>query len=215
MPRIGREDEPPLPHRQQVVGAHQPRDALVVHHHALVVQLRGHPAVPVEAILQRDALNEIAQFDVGLARLVFRVVPVEAGAADARDVAGAIRLEALKLHHASDLSVDAVAPVSVFFRRDSFTRLKALRKKSISRACWPILRSNSATRRAAASSGLAGGPRRIRNARRPANRPLQSRRAFLAVRIAPAVQHAALDLELLVQGAHALAVEDPLRHALP
>src|ERR1035438_1011786 len=75
------------------------------------------------------------------------VMTVESGPAHARDLAGVARLEALKLHHASDLSVDAVAPVSVFFRRDSSTRLKALRKKSRSSDCCPILRSNSATRR--------------------------------------------------------------------
>ena len=157
MPGIRGEDEPLLAHGQQVVGAHEPQHALVVHHHCPVAQFRGHAAIPVEAILQHDLLDEVAQRDVRLARLVFLVVAVEAGPAHARDVAGVAGLEALKLHHASDLSVDAVAPAAVFFRRDSFTRLKALRKKSISRACWPILRSNSAIRRAAASSGLATG----------------------------------------------------------
>src|ERR1039458_2876416 len=96
------------------------------------------------------------------------VMTVESGPAHARNLAGVARLEALKLHHASDLSVDAVAPVSVFFRRDSSTRLKALRKKSRSSDCCPSLRSNSATRRAAASSGLATGRGRLATPRGPA-----------------------------------------------
>src|ERR1035441_10016855 len=82
------------------------------------------------AILQHDTLDQIAQSNVGLARLMLFVMTVESGPAHARDLAGVARLEALKLHHVSYLSVDAVAPVSVFFRRDSSTRLKALRKKS-------------------------------------------------------------------------------------
>src|SRR5664280_1132167 len=154
---IRREDEPLLPHGQQVVGAHEPQHALVVGYHSQVVQFRGHAAIPVEAILQHDLLDEVAQRNVRLPRFVLLVVAVEAGPADVRDVAGVAGLEALKLHHASDLSVDAVAPSAVFFRRDSFTRLKALRKKSISRACCPTLRSNSATRRATTSAGLATG----------------------------------------------------------
>src|ERR1017187_3605369 len=155
MPRIGGEDEPLFAYGQQVVGAHQPQHAFAIGHDSPVAQLRGHPAVPVAAILQHDLLNQIAQSNVGLARFVLFVVAVETSPAHAHDLAGVARLEALKLHHVSDLCVDAVAPVPVFFRRDSLTRLKALRKKSRSRACCPILRSNSATRRAAASSGLA------------------------------------------------------------
>src|ERR1017187_4653127 len=70
------------------------------------------------------------------------------------------------------------------------------------------------TSRPSPVSPVPGFSRRIRDSRRPAWGPLQSRRPILAVRIAPTVQHAAFDLELLVQGAHALPVDDPLRHAL-
>ena len=44
---IGGEDEPLLTHRQQVVGAHEPQHALVVHHHSPVAQFRGHAAITV------------------------------------------------------------------------------------------------------------------------------------------------------------------------
>ena len=121
----------------------------------------GVEEVEVERSRAEPRDDEVAQRDVRLARFVLLVVAVEAGPADAGDVAGMAGLEALKLHHASDLSVDAVAPEAVLFRRDSFTRLKALRKKSRSSDCCPILRSNSATRRAAASSGLATGRGRL------------------------------------------------------
>src|ERR1017187_184289 len=155
VPRIGGEDESLFAYGQQVVGAHQPQHAFAIGHDSLVPQLLSHTAVTVATILQHDLLDEVAQRDVRLARLVLFVLAVESSPAHARDLAGVARLEALKLHHVSDLCVDAVAPVPVLFRRNSLTRLKALRKKSRSRACCPILRSNSATRRAAASSGLA------------------------------------------------------------
>ena len=69
------------------------------------------------------------------AGLVFGIVAVETRPADLRELAGVIGPEAFKRHHFPDLSVDAVAPGSAGFRRNSFTRLKALRKKSRSRAC--------------------------------------------------------------------------------
>src|ERR1700687_304915 len=169
VPGIGGQDIPPFPHRQQIIGAHEPQHSFTVHYHSAMAQLRRHPAVPVEPILQHHALDQVAHLHVRLQRFVLLVVPIEAGPADLRYLAGMTRTKALKLHHASDLSVDAVAPAAVFFRRDSFTRLKALRKKSTSKACWPILRSNSAIRCAATSSGLAIGKERFRT---PTGRPL-------------------------------------------
>src|SRR5260370_5721525 len=125
-------------------------------HHSPVTHLRSYPAVAVAAMLQHDLLDQVAQGHVGLTRLVFFPVAVETSPAHLRDLAGVAGLKALKLHHASDLGVDAVAPSSVLFRRDSFKRLKALRKKSRSSVCWPILRSNSAIRRWAASGAVLG-----------------------------------------------------------
>src|SRR5258708_28043125 len=138
MPGIGGENDPLFAHRQQVVGAHQPQYPLAIGHHSPVTQLRSYPAVAVAAILQHDLLDQIAQPHVGLARLVFLKVAVKTSPAHVRDLTSVAGLKALKLHHASDLTVDAVAPV---FRRDSFTRLKALCITSSSNACWPILRS--------------------------------------------------------------------------
>ena len=113
--------------------------------------------IPVEAIFEHDLLDLIAQGDVGLARLVLFILAIEAGPAHDSDLAGMAGIEAFPLHHASDFSVDAVSPVPVFFWRDSFTRLKALVKKSTSSACWLVLRSNSTIRRAEASCALPAG----------------------------------------------------------
>src|ERR1035438_1639329 len=124
MPRIGGEDEPLFAYGPPVVGGHQPQHAFAMGHDSPVAQLRGHPAVPVAAILQHDLLNQIAQSNVGLARFVLFVVAVETSPAHAHDLAGAARLEALKLHHVSDLCVDAVAPVPVLLDRKS-TRLNS------------------------------------------------------------------------------------------
>ena len=46
VPRIGGEDEALLAHRKQVIGAHQPQYAFVIHNHAAVIQFGGHPAIP-------------------------------------------------------------------------------------------------------------------------------------------------------------------------
>src|SRR5580704_14686590 len=158
MPRVGGEDESLFAHGQQIVRAHEPQHALTIGHYSPVAQFRSHRAVTVTAILQHDLLDQIAQGDVGLARFVLFVVAIESSPAHARDLAGVAGLEALKLHHGSDFRVDAVAPGPVLFRRDSFTRLKARRKKSRSSDCRPILRSNSAMRRAETVSVSIWGP---------------------------------------------------------
>ena len=49
------------PQRQEVVFAHEPRHALVVDDHAAAEQLALDPSIAVMAILERDAVNEIAQ----------------------------------------------------------------------------------------------------------------------------------------------------------
>jgi hypothetical protein len=56
--------------------------------------------------------------------------------------------------------------------------------------------------------------RAMRNgpAPRPSHPPLEACRPLLAVRIAPAVQHAAFDLQFAMQRSHAFAVQYPLRH---
>ena len=135
MARIGGENEALFTRRQQVVQTHEPRHALVIDHHAAVAQLGGHATVTVAAVLQHNALDKVAHRHVGLTGFVFGIVAVEARPTDLRDLAGVIGLEALKRHHSPDFGVDAVAPGSAGFRRNSFTRLKALRKKSRSSAC--------------------------------------------------------------------------------
>src|SRR5260370_34193728 len=106
---------------------------------------RKHPMNTTEPIGEHSLLDEVTQGDIRLARFALYVVSVESRPAHAGDFAGMVCLEALKLHPAPDLSVDAVPPDTVFFRRDSFTGLEALRRKSRASARWPLVRSSSAT----------------------------------------------------------------------
>ena len=123
------------------------------------------------------------------------------------------RQEALKLHHFSDLSVDAGPPASVFRCRSSFTRLKALAKKSISSACWPIFRSSSAILFAAASSLLPVAGRLDPTAFRVAGLSAGSIPLLPpSIGIPPAVQDTALYVELVVHRTDAFAAQDALGH---
>ena len=46
----------------------------------------------------------------------------------------------------------------------------------------------------------------------PADRASQARRSLFAIGVAPAVQHAALDLQLMMQLGNTLPLQDALRH---
>src|ERR1700677_4016853 len=95
-------------------------------------------------MIQADLMQLSAQLRFRLPRSVFIEVPVKASSAHMRRITGFCdgqsRL-ALKLHH---FSVQRVSPNALFFERASFTRLKALLKKSFSSARRPSRRSSSA-----------------------------------------------------------------------
>jgi hypothetical protein len=89
-------------------------------------------------------LDLLAQFRVCLPRQVLIKVPVKTCAANTRRIACFQNREsrfAFQLHH---FSVQRASPGALFFERASFTRLKALFKKSFSSAILPNRRSNSA-----------------------------------------------------------------------
>ncbi|MGA3227929.1 MAG: hypothetical protein ABSC65_29460 [Acidobacteriaceae bacterium] len=89
-------------------------------------------------------LDLLAQFRVRLPRQVLIKVPVKTCAADTRGIACFQNSKsgfAFQLHH---FSVQRAPPGALFFERASFTRLKALFKKSFSSAILPNRRSNSA-----------------------------------------------------------------------
>src|SRR4051794_4787381 len=71
--------------------------------------------------------------------------PVETGPADPAQFHHALNCQStVELHFFFDLLVDGGFPVNACSIRCSSTRCKHPFKKSISSACWPILRSSSA-----------------------------------------------------------------------
>jgi hypothetical protein len=149
---------------EQIVRAHQPQHALVVHGPALAPHGLRQAPIAVKPLGQGELLEGVAE--AGLLVPGRRVMPVSvvAPAADSRQGAHPLdRQRALRRHHRVDEREDAAAPRPSLARGGAFTCRKAPLKKSISSACSPTLRSNSAMRFAAAWSSTALGlPRRGR-----------------------------------------------------
>jgi hypothetical protein len=136
----------PLAQAQQVVLAQDASDAPVADLPSAPAQLRHDPWTAVIGELKGDALDCIPQFHVAVLALAIRVVAIEAGAADLAEFA-----QALDRHRGPffdlplNLPVGCGFPVKACSIRSSSIRCKHPFKKSISRACWPTLRSNCAT----------------------------------------------------------------------
>jgi hypothetical protein len=106
-------------------------------------------------VIKTDLLDVLAQFRIRLPGQVLIKVPVETCAANTRGIACFQNREsgfAFQLHH---FSVQRASPGALFFERASFTRLKALLKKSFSSAILPSRRSNSTILSSAVVDGLA------------------------------------------------------------
>ena len=87
------------PQAQQIVLAHQPQHAFVVHRKALATQLRGDPAVAVVPVRERQTLHRVTHAGLFLARRRRTPVAVVAGTADAGQRAHPLDRE-LALRHA-------------------------------------------------------------------------------------------------------------------
>src|SRR6185369_11933062 len=145
---VGSYHELPLPETQQVVFAQQTTNPLGVHRPALPAQLRRDPGSSIARPLQGDAMDGVTQFHVAVRpRWATLVEAVEPGPADPAQLHHALDVQSpVGLHFFLDLPVDRGFPVSACSIRCSSMRCKHPFKKSISRACWPTFRSNSAIR---------------------------------------------------------------------
>src|ERR1700736_5466266 len=144
---IGGDDELPPAHAQQVVLAHEPVDAFCVHLPAAPAQFLGYPRAPVAGPFQADLLNRVSQIHVAIRVRLGVVETVEAGPGNPAQLYHAFhRQYASSLHFFLDPLVDGGFPVKACSIRCSSMRCKHPFKKSISSACWPTFRSNSAIR---------------------------------------------------------------------
>ena len=179
------------------------------------------PPIAVEAVVERDRLDFVAQVRFRPLRRANLAKAIEAGARHAAEQAQMLdRGAALRLPrgHLFDDRVDGVA-------RDDRSRAsmsrKASRKKSRSICCLPILRSSSAIRACARASsdsgaGVAGAASGL--ARAPSTARLTSalpvQRPKLAIGRPPLVKQLALDLQLLRDRRYPLPSLEPKNHRL-
>src|SRR6185437_12888693 len=134
-------------HRQQIVFAHQSRDAFMVDRHSASPQFFAHAPITVAALVfGEDVLNRRTNFHVlfnGLPRLQR---PIESGAAHARQLTHPLYTQvALHRHQLPDLLVDAVSPGCVLLWRRASTFCKAPLKKSASSVLSATSRFRCAT----------------------------------------------------------------------
>src|SRR5207253_5162059 len=134
-----------LPQTEQVVFPHQPLHPLAIDRRSAAAQLRRDPTAAVGGPCQRHALHLIAQFHARGSRA--QAAPVKSRPADSRQRTHAAHGESSSgVHFALDLLVNGAPPLTARSWRCCSTCCKARFKKSISRTCCPILRSNSAIR---------------------------------------------------------------------
>src|SRR5208283_595663 len=134
-----------LPQTEQVVFPHQPLHPFSIDGHSATAQLRRDPSAAVGGPLQRHALHLVAQFHG--CRPSANAAPVKSRPADSRQRTHPANGELRSgFHFALDLLVNGAPPLAARSWRCCSTCCKARFKKSISRTCCPILRSNSAIR---------------------------------------------------------------------
>jgi hypothetical protein len=139
--------ELPLHHAYQIIFAHQSLYPFAIYFPAAGFQLLGHAPAPVGRPFQRHLLHLITQIHLRCGRRCRIPKTVVARAAESRHLAHPHQAQpATHLQFFFDLLVEGAPLFSACSRRCSSTCCKARFKKSISRACWPIFRSNSAIR---------------------------------------------------------------------
>src|SRR5690349_4841295 len=146
MTPFGGQDEFPAPATQQIVFAHDAMNPLGIYLPTAPPQFGGDPWPPVVRHLERDSLYRVPQIHVAFGRLRIRIETVETSATHSCQLAHALNGQFLAAHFLPDLLVDSGFPVNACSIRCSSMRCKHRFKKSISNACCPIFRSNSATR---------------------------------------------------------------------
>src|SRR6516225_8033221 len=155
--RIGGDDEFAPSETQQIVLAHQPLHPLAIEHVAPALQFETNPPAAVAGELQGNALNGIAHFQVAIDRLRRPLPPaIESGPAYLRQPTALAQLDATgQLHFFFQVRIDEPRVVNPCSFRCSSTCCKHPRKKSISSACCPTLRSSVASRCSSAGSAPA------------------------------------------------------------
>jgi hypothetical protein len=146
MSRIGGHNELPAPQAEQIILAHDAMNPLWGSPPSHGAATRRDPWPPIARHLDCDSLHRIPQIHIALGRFRIRIETVETSSAHARQCAHAFNRQLVGGHFLPDLLVDSGFPVNACSIRCSSMRCKHLFKKSISNACWPIFRSNSATR---------------------------------------------------------------------
>src|SRR2546425_890213 len=132
---------------EEIVRAHQPQHALVVHRPAVAAHELGEPAIPVVPLGDGQPLEHIAERGLlgpGRRRVPMPVVCRPAHAGEGTQAFD--RQRALRRRHRLDHGEDVPAPRPALGGADALMCRKARAKKSSSTACWPILRSRSAIR---------------------------------------------------------------------
>src|SRR5450759_5130581 len=142
---VGRRHKLTLPQTEQVVFPHQPLHPFAVDRQAATAQLRRDPPAAIGRPLQRHALHLVAQSH-GRGSSA-NSAPVKSRPADSRQRTHPANGELSSgFHFALDLLVNGALPLAARSWRCCSTCCKARFKKSISRTCCPILRSNSPIR---------------------------------------------------------------------
>src|SRR5260370_40409141 len=142
---VGLLDEPPLPEAEEVVLAHNAQDPLVIDDQSFAVQLGRHPAVSVDGLGQRQALDMVPKIDIWIRRGSQPSPTVPGGTWQRESAAGASQCKrkaavsrlGKSSHHLPD-------PFSPARGGRTSRRTRAFFKRAISIACWPAMRSNSA-----------------------------------------------------------------------
>ncbi len=111
VPRVGRHHEGLVPQAQQIVLAHQPQHAFVIHREAAAVQLDGDPAVAVGGELQRDLLHRIAQLHLYRDAWLRQAPTIVTGPADAGQLAQRVHGFAFR-RGLSDFLKQAASPLA-------------------------------------------------------------------------------------------------------
>src|SRR5215831_15450995 len=142
----GRHYKPALDDAQEIVFPHDPLHPLTIDVPLAGLQLRGDSPASIGRPLQGDLLDLIAQVHVRQGRLHRVQKTVVAGAAESGYLAHVKHAHPRPcFYFFFDLLVEAAPVLRARSRRCSSTCCKARFKKSISIACWPTLRSSSAT----------------------------------------------------------------------
>src|SRR5882724_8100534 len=181
-----------------------------------MTQLRGDSRTSVAGPLQSDLLNRVAQIHIAIRARLGVVEPVEAGPGNPAQLYHTFDGQrASRLHFFLDPLVDGGFPVKACSIRCCSMRCKLPFKKSISRVCWPILRSSSAMRPSAqrclpCPGNTLPGPWRISRRQRCSTLGLTSNaRATSPIELPRSSRCTAASLNSLVK----ILLDNPMTHS--